>query len=141
MIISASLTSLDFPFGFFLRTTKAQGVSPQKGCGIVPTAASWTFGCLYNTDSNSTLLIVSPPDTIKFFDPSLISKYPSGCMTPTSPAAKLPFLNAFEVDCGSFNYPFMILLPCMTISFIVLPSRGTLIIVFRSLTSKSASAR
>ncbi|KAF5769207.1 hypothetical protein HanXRQr2_Chr14g0645591 [Helianthus annuus] len=75
-------------FGFpwpSLRVTNAHGVSPQNSSGRPTTAASFTAGCKYNTDSTSTLLIFSPPLMITSFDLSLISKYPSVCITPTSP--------------------------------------------------------
>ncbi|KAH0451743.1 hypothetical protein IEQ34_019042 [Dendrobium chrysotoxum] len=70
-------------------------------------------------------------------DLSLISTYPSGCTTPTSPVKNQPSLNTSEFASSLLKYPFITLLPLITISPTAFPSLGTLTIVPTSFTSTS----
>uniref|UniRef100_A0A0A0KR73 Uncharacterized protein n=1 Tax=Cucumis sativus TaxID=3659 RepID=A0A0A0KR73_CUCSA len=138
-IISSSVGTRVSPS---LRLTNAHGVSPQNSSGRATTAASFTAGFVYRTDSTSTLLKFSPPLIITSFDLSFISKYPSGCITPTSPVKNHPSsVIAFLVASGSLKYPSIIDPPLITISPIETPSLCTLFPVPESNTSASAIAR
>ncbi|KAF4358186.1 hypothetical protein F8388_009469 [Cannabis sativa] len=86
------------------------------------------------------LLIFSPPDIITSFDRSFISIYPSEWTTPTSPVKNQPFLKANDVVFGSLKYPFIKLLPLITISPNDFPSRGMLSIVLKFFTSTWSAA-
>eukprot|EP00252_Welwitschia_mirabilis_P021120 TRINITY_DN5322_c0_g1_i1.p2 TRINITY_DN5322_c0_g1~~TRINITY_DN5322_c0_g1_i1.p2 ORF type:complete len:245 (-),score=-42.59 TRINITY_DN5322_c0_g1_i1:1151-1885(-) len=118
-------------------TTNAHGVSPQCGSGRATTAASTTAGCEYSTDSTSTLLIFSPPEMMISFDRSLISIYPSGCRTATSPVRNHPPVKARAVASGLCRYPIISVGPRSITSPGDLPSLGTLRMVSGSFTSSS----
>src|SRR5471030_1220850 len=53
-------------------STKAQGVSPQRGSGFATTAAARTAGWRYSTSSISMLEIFSPPEMMMSLLRSLI---------------------------------------------------------------------
>ena len=86
-----------------VRVTNAQTASPQVSSGLATTAASITWGCRYSTSSTSRLEIFSPPEMIMSFDRSLISIYPSGCITARSPVCSQPPSNASAVAVGFFR--------------------------------------
>ncbi|GER47036.1 amp-dependent synthetase and ligase [Striga asiatica] len=125
----------------FRSTTNAHGLSPHLACGIATTAASPTAGYSYSAASTSTLLTFSPPDMITSLHRSLISTYPSGWTTPTSPVCShpSPLPKAARVASSSFKYPFITPLPLSTTSPIVFPSRFTLPEELSETTSTSAT--
>ncbi|KAG0552866.1 hypothetical protein BDA96_01G544900 [Sorghum bicolor] len=94
---NASMSSSLSSAALFLGTTKAHGVSPQRGCGMATTAASATAGWRNSTSSTSLLHIFSPPLMMTSLDRSLISMYPSWCTTPTSPEGVVVRLRVVEV--------------------------------------------
>uniref|UniRef100_A0A7C8ZBL0 Uncharacterized protein n=1 Tax=Opuntia streptacantha TaxID=393608 RepID=A0A7C8ZBL0_OPUST len=84
----------------------------------------------------------SPPLMIMSLSLSLISKYPSGCITPTSPVRNHPVrVMDLDVPSGSFKYPSMTLPPLSTTSPRVDPSRLTGRPVLASNTSTSVIPR
>uniref|UniRef100_A0A9I9EHL6 Uncharacterized protein n=1 Tax=Cucumis melo TaxID=3656 RepID=A0A9I9EHL6_CUCME len=134
-------SSVGFRLNPSFKLINAHGVSPQNSSGRATTAASFTIGFMYKTDSTSTLLKFSPPLIITSFDRSFISKYPSGCITPTSPVKNHPSsLIAFAVPSGSFKYPSVTDAPLTTISPMEAPSLFTLFLVSGSNTSTASTA-
>ncbi|KAL9262340.1 hypothetical protein AKJ16_DCAP20897 [Drosera capensis] len=138
-ILCLQYSTTSFSVGFSstpsFKLTKAIGVSPQNSSGFATTAASFTTLFVYRTASTSMLFMFSPPLMITSFNLSLISKYPSGCITPTSPVLNHPPSMFLAVASGSFKYPSMMEPPRITISPRVTPSCFTLFFVMRSITS------
>src|SRR5207237_452805 len=98
-MISATATSPASGFSVI----KAQGVSPHFSSGFATTAASMICGWRYSTSSTSIEEMFSPPEMMMSFERSLISTYPSGCMTARSPERNQPPANASSVAFGFFR--------------------------------------